>query len=146
MIRCKWVPAKVNIHAWRMEMDKVPSAEALIRRNIGVHSTLCPTCNSEEETVDHMFDTCIIAANVWNGVRVWCKIPNIYAFYLKDLLSIFKDLDATEKKKEAVQGIILIRCWSLWRARNNAKFSNTPIRIENILSEIKALGFFMVFL
>ncbi|KAJ0801471.1 putative reverse transcriptase zinc-binding domain-containing protein [Helianthus annuus] len=124
-----------------MEMDKVPTAKALVRRNIGISTSLCPMCNSEEETVDHVFNTCIIAANVWNGVSVWCKIPNIFAFYLKDLLHIFKDLDVSEKKKEVVQGIILIGCWSLWRARNNAKFSNTPIRIENILSEIKALGF-----
>ncbi|XP_021986241.1 uncharacterized protein LOC110882559 [Helianthus annuus] len=96
---CKWVPAKVNIHAWRMEMDKVPTAEALTKRNIGITASLCPMCNSEEETVDHVFNTCIIAANVWNGVSVWCKIPNIFAFYLKDLLSILKTLTYRRRKR-----------------------------------------------
>ncbi|KAJ0605144.1 hypothetical protein HanHA300_Chr02g0059701 [Helianthus annuus] len=26
---CRWVPAKCNIHAWRLEMDKIPTGEAL---------------------------------------------------------------------------------------------------------------------
>ncbi|XP_022014460.1 uncharacterized protein LOC110913952 [Helianthus annuus] len=39
---CNWVPAKVNIHAWRLEMNKVPTAEALRRRNIGIGDTSCP--------------------------------------------------------------------------------------------------------
>ncbi|XP_035837223.1 uncharacterized protein LOC118485086 [Helianthus annuus] len=26
---CKWVPAKCNIHAWRLEMDRIPTGDAL---------------------------------------------------------------------------------------------------------------------
>ncbi|XP_021991152.1 uncharacterized protein LOC110887900 [Helianthus annuus] len=138
---CKWVPAKVNIHTWRMEMDRVPTAEALKKRNVGIGDSICPMCNSEEETVEHVFSACFIASNVWNGISSWVKIPNIYAFSLKVLHTFYKDLNLSEKKKDAMQGILMIVCGSLWRARNNAKFSNSPIRIDSILSEIKALGF-----
>ncbi|XP_022042267.1 uncharacterized protein LOC110944931 [Helianthus annuus] len=138
---CNWLPAKVNIHAWRMEMNKVPTAEALKKRNIGIGDSSCPLCNAEEEMTDHLFIACYIASTVWNGVSSWCKIPIIFAFSLQDLLTFFKDLVVSEKKKEAIHGIIMIACWSMWRARNNAKFSNSPVRIESIISEIKALGF-----
>ncbi|MFS8004919.1 hypothetical protein Hanom_Chr13g01231361 [Helianthus anomalus] len=35
----------------------------------------------------------------------------------------------------------MIVCWSIWRARNKLKFSNTPVKIDSILSEVKAIGF-----
>ncbi|XP_035846003.1 uncharacterized protein LOC110941011 isoform X1 [Helianthus annuus] len=128
---CSRLPSKVNIHGWRLEMNKVPTAEALMYRNIEVNDPSYPLCSPEIETADHLFIACFIASTVWNGVSTtWCKIPQIFAFSLQDLLSIYSDLAVSEKKKEAVQGIIMVSCWSLWRARNKFKFSNVPVKIE----------------
>ncbi|XP_035845912.1 uncharacterized protein LOC118492188 [Helianthus annuus] len=138
---CKWVPAKCNIHAWRIEMDIIPTGEALRKRNAQFGEVTCPMCNSAEESFDHVFIVCFVVSNVWNGISKWCKIPNIFSFSIKDLLGIHKGLRASEKKKDAVQGIMMIACWSLWRARNNLIFSNRPSRIDNILSKVKALSF-----
>ncbi|XP_035842207.1 uncharacterized protein LOC118488895 [Helianthus annuus] len=124
-----------------MEMDKIPAAAALKRRNIQIDNDSCPFCNSNEETVEHVFIGCLSASIVWNFISSWCKIPSIFAFSLKDLLSIHKELSASDKKKEAAQGIMSIACWSLWRARNNTKFFNFPFKIDRIISEIKALGY-----
>ncbi|KAJ0680603.1 putative reverse transcriptase zinc-binding domain-containing protein [Helianthus annuus] len=138
---CKWVPTKVNIHSWRMEMGKIATGVALKNRNVQLGEPLCPLCGSDDESVDHLFIACQAASVIWNGISSWCKIPNIFAFSIKDLLGIYKEIRASESKKEAVQGIILIACWSLWRARNNLMFSHIEIRIDRILSEVKALGF-----
>ncbi|XP_022031565.1 uncharacterized protein LOC110932546 [Helianthus annuus] len=138
---CQWTPAKCNTHAWRTEMDKIPTGEALRKRNIQIEDTLCPLCRLDEETTDHLFISCYIASSVWNGVSAWYKIPNIFAFSIKDLLGMHLELRASERKKVAVQGIIIIVCWSLWRARNNFRFANTPVKIDSILSEVKALSF-----
>ncbi|KAJ0535995.1 hypothetical protein HanIR_Chr09g0436691 [Helianthus annuus] len=35
----------------------------------------------------------------------------------------------------------MVACWSIWRARNLLRFSNIPVKIDGILSEIKALSF-----
>ncbi|XP_022020207.1 uncharacterized protein LOC110920297 [Helianthus annuus] len=138
---CRWTPAKCNIHVWRMEMDRIPTRDALRKRNIIIEDSLCPLCRSEEENTEHIFTSCFIASTVWNGINSWCKIPSILAFSTRDLLDFHTVLSGSERKKEAVQGIIIISCWCLWRARNNVGFSNSPIKIENILSEVKALGF-----
>ncbi|MFS7972310.1 putative reverse transcriptase zinc-binding domain-containing protein [Helianthus anomalus] len=139
---CRWVPSKCNIHAWRMEMNKLPTGEALRKRNIAIGEITCPLCFSEEESVDHVFISCRVAAIIWNGVSSWCKIPQIYAFSIKDLLCFHEFLRVSDRKKVAVQGIIMITCWSLWRARNKFKFSNSPVKIDSILGEVKALGHF----
>ncbi|XP_022019872.1 uncharacterized protein LOC110919934 [Helianthus annuus] len=125
-------------------MNKVPTAEALMYRNIGINDPSCPLCSLEVENADHLFIACFIASTVWNGVSKWCKIPQLFAFSFQDLLSIYNGLAVSEKKKEAVQGIIMITCWSLWRARNNVKFSNVPVKIEESVLEIGGSGFLIV--
>ncbi|XP_022020265.1 uncharacterized protein LOC110920362 [Helianthus annuus] len=126
---CKWVPAKCNIHAWRLEMERIPTGEALKKRNTQIGDSVCPLCFSAEESSLHLFTGCLVASNIWNGISMWCKIPYIIVFSIKDLLGIHKELRASERKKDAVQGIIMIACWSIWRARNKLIFSNKPIRI-----------------
>ncbi|XP_035839862.1 uncharacterized protein LOC110913183 [Helianthus annuus] len=131
---CKWAAAKVNIHSWRMEMEKIPTGVALKYRNVQIGDPLCPLCGSNEESVERIFIACQVASVIWNGVSSWCKIPNIFAFSIRDLLRIHKEISASECKKEAVQSIIMIGCWSLWRARNNLIFSNKEIKIDRIMS------------
>ncbi|KAJ0435839.1 putative reverse transcriptase zinc-binding domain-containing protein [Helianthus annuus] len=138
---CNWIPSKINIHVWRLGMDRVPTALALLKRNVDIGDPVCPLCNSEEESADHVFLACFVASTVWQGISVWCKIPNIFAFFLKDLLSFHIDLKVSDKKRKADHGVIMVACWSLWRARNGFKFSNATVKIEGIISEIKALSF-----
>ncbi|KAM0069892.1 putative RNA-directed DNA polymerase [Helianthus debilis subsp. tardiflorus] len=138
---CNWIPAKCNIHAWRMEMGKIPTGDALRRRNINIEDITCPMCSSTEESADHLFTSCYVASVVWNAISNWCRIPSIFAFSCRDLLEVHSNFRASDMKKDAVQGIIMIGCWSIWRARNQFKFSNKPIKIDCIVSEVKALSF-----
>ncbi|KAJ0507472.1 hypothetical protein HanIR_Chr11g0506601 [Helianthus annuus] len=85
--------------------------------------------------------TCLLVVTSLRQYGVVLALPNIFAFSIRDLLSLYKELGLSEKKRVAVQGIIMITCWSIWRARNNVKFSNASVRIESIISEIKALSF-----
>ncbi|KAF5790261.1 putative reverse transcriptase zinc-binding domain-containing protein [Helianthus annuus] len=139
---CKWVPDKCNIHAWRLETERIPTGEALRKRNVFLGDLTCPVCFSADESAEHLFNACFVAANVWNGVSSWCKISNFFAFSIKDLLDSHKVIPIPEKKKEVIHGIVIIVCWCLWRARNNWVLSRTPIRIDKIINEVKSLGYF----
>ncbi|MFS7926624.1 putative reverse transcriptase zinc-binding domain-containing protein [Helianthus anomalus] len=99
---CSWIPAKCNIHAWRLEMDKIPTGATLKKkRNVQLGDPLCPLCSSDEETSGHLFIACQVAL-IWNDISSWCKIPNIFAFSIKYLFGIHKELRASDKKKEVV--------------------------------------------
>ncbi|KAJ0621034.1 hypothetical protein HanIR_Chr01g0004061 [Helianthus annuus] len=39
---CKWILMKCNIHAWRAEMDKIPTRMALRSRNVEIEDLACP--------------------------------------------------------------------------------------------------------
>ncbi|XP_021996298.1 uncharacterized protein LOC110893499 [Helianthus annuus] len=114
---------------------------ALVRRNILMDNQLCVWCDIEEETVEHIFTGCVISAGVWNGVSRWCRIPDIFAFHVKDLVNMHEVCGTSGIKKAVLHGVIIIACWILWRARNDKIFSNKESKVVDLVADIKTLGF-----
>ncbi|GKC25331.1 RNA-directed DNA polymerase, eukaryota, reverse transcriptase zinc-binding domain protein [Tanacetum coccineum] len=50
--RC--VPIKVNVFLWRLSLNKLPSRVNLDRKCIDVGSVLCPICQDDVESVNHI--------------------------------------------------------------------------------------------
>ncbi|KAJ0491837.1 putative RNA-directed DNA polymerase [Helianthus annuus] len=65
---CKWVPAKCNIFAWRANLNRIPSVEALRKRNIFIQDEACGFCHDGEDKVNHIFTGCYAANVVWNMI------------------------------------------------------------------------------
>ncbi|XP_076917919.1 protein FAR1-RELATED SEQUENCE 5-like [Bidens hawaiensis] len=70
------IPKKVGFVAWRAVLGRLPTFDALAKRNIPVRSTLCPICGEAEETVEHVFVSCGMAQTMWTLVAQWCKMPD----------------------------------------------------------------------
>ncbi|KAM0072977.1 putative reverse transcriptase zinc-binding domain-containing protein [Helianthus debilis subsp. tardiflorus] len=138
---CKWLPIKCNVSIWRAEMDRISTVVELVKRNINIANTNCPLCEFDDETVEHVFTSCFVALVVWPKISRWCKVPNIYTFSFRDLLDFHSRCGLGEKAAEALKGIIRIAYWSLWRARNGLKFNGKKVRIDDIVSEVKSVGF-----
>ncbi|KAI3793650.1 hypothetical protein L1987_36270 [Smallanthus sonchifolius] len=138
---CKWIPMKCNIFIWRVEMNRIATVEVLKKRNVSVVDQSCCFCGEIVESKEHLFCACPITSLLWTHVCAWCNIPNFFVFSFKDLLEIHDHVGLTGIKKEVVKGIIRIGCWSIWRARNAAKFNNLAVKVEKIISEVKSIGF-----
>ncbi|MBA0845488.1 hypothetical protein Goarm_022952, partial [Gossypium armourianum] len=59
--------SKIRILIWRIANDYLPTLHNLKVRNLVVN-TLCSVCQTEEESVDHLFRVCIFTQQV---LRVW---------------------------------------------------------------------------
>ena len=138
---CKWVPIKCNVFAWRVVLGGIPTSVSLRNRHVQVVDLSCRFCNHGDESIEHLFTLCIVAAVLWQGISQWCKIPNIFAFSFGDIIELHNFVGLKGIAKEAFQGIVLIGCWSLWKARNELRFSNKSVRVSDILSEVKAVGY-----
>ncbi|XP_076925722.1 uncharacterized protein LOC143588649 [Bidens hawaiensis] len=138
---CKWVPNTCNINIWRAELDKLPTQVALSRRNIQVPFRLCGLCDSEIEAVEHVLVGCSVALKVWDFVSSWCKFPPIFAFSVKDLLDLYSSSGLGVDKKVVFQGIVIIACWSIWKARNDRIFEGRVVKVEDIVGNIRSLDF-----
>ncbi|KAK1422577.1 hypothetical protein QVD17_17860 [Tagetes erecta] len=137
---CKSVPQKVNIFAWQAELDRIPTRQALSCRNINIESILCPLCSQFSETAEHLLISCEYANLIWCYISSWCNIPPIFAFSIRDLLDVFKFLQ--QNKAEAVQTIVMVALWSIWKMRNEVIFNNCNPSIKRLIEDIKILSFF----
>ncbi|XP_076887303.1 uncharacterized protein LOC143537409 [Bidens hawaiensis] len=122
-----WIPKKVGFVAWRAMLNRLPTLDALARRNISINSLVCPACGSEEESVDHVFISCVIAQKVWCLISQWCKVPSIYAFSVRDLVELHLYSLFPKDKAKALHAVCLVTMWCLWKKRNELIHNGVPI-------------------
>ncbi|MFS8006042.1 putative reverse transcriptase zinc-binding domain-containing protein [Helianthus anomalus] len=137
----KWVPKKCNILLWRAEMGRIATTDALIKRNCFSGNNVCSLCEDGEESAEHLFCSCVVAANIWYLISRWCRISTIFAFCIRDLTAVHEHSGLHRVAKEALHGIILTGCWCIWKARNEKRFNNNRKAILDIFQDIKSLSF-----
>ncbi|MFS7958360.1 putative RNA-directed DNA polymerase [Helianthus anomalus] len=137
----KWVPIKCQIFVWRAEMGRIATVDALTKRNCYTGDDSCVLCEDGPESAAHLLCSCFLAAGVWNLVSRWCRVSPIYAFSVKDLLDVHEHSGLGSKAKSILQGVMMVGCCCLWKARNNKRFSSTRTSVMQIFQDIKALSF-----
>ncbi|KAJ0455678.1 putative reverse transcriptase zinc-binding domain-containing protein [Helianthus annuus] len=138
---CKWIPAKVNIFVWRAELDRIATTSALERRNIMVPNKNCVFCDDFIETTEHLFSGCIFSSGVWLAIASWCGVPNLFAFSIRDVVTMHNLVGFKGIKKVAFHGVMYVAVWSIWRARNQCIFSDKKLKVMEVIAEIKSLSF-----
>nr|XP_043614188.1 uncharacterized protein LOC122586145 [Erigeron canadensis] len=117
------VPRKVNIHAWRVLLDRIPTRKNLVTKGLDIPSLLCPMCECDVETSDHVFGNCNVASRVWRAVSNWIQIP-IPSVGPTDMLNDIDNMHLSLVKKNIIEGIVYCGWWSIWRYRNDKVFKN----------------------
>nr|GEX03083.1 RNA-directed DNA polymerase, eukaryota [Tanacetum cinerariifolium] len=126
----KQIPIKINIFAWRVFLDRLPSKMNLSRRGIMVNSLLCRTCNSSDEDVSHSLFSCPLAVDISRLVcRWWDVVWMPYSSY-SEWLSWFKSIRMGSKIKG------LFSWWCIWSFRNQMIFSPSKPRKAVIFDDI----------
>ncbi|XP_076940283.1 uncharacterized protein LOC143609414 [Bidens hawaiensis] len=139
-----WVPKKVGIHAWRVEMGRIPVLLELLKRGIAVTTAVCPICEEELESTEHLVISCQFTQTLWSVISSWGKVSSIFAFSVKDLLEFHRFSYFPKQKAKAFNAVCLTTNWCIWRERNALVFEGKQININNVVGEIKALSFLWV--
>ncbi|GJR50055.1 RNA-directed DNA polymerase, eukaryota [Tanacetum coccineum] len=74
----KVVPIKVNILAWKVCLDKLPTRLNLSLRGIDIPSIICPNCGLAGESCSHLFYSCNLARTLWRKIARWWEIDILY--------------------------------------------------------------------
>ncbi|XP_022014135.1 uncharacterized protein LOC110913621 [Helianthus annuus] len=122
-------------------MERLPTRLELTKRNIQVADISCPLCASGDETAAHLFTACCFAAEVWAKVSRWCKVPYLVAFSFKDIIQAHLHCGLKGKEQLMYQGIVIITCWLIWKARNELVFSGKPPKAEDVFCSIKSVSY-----
>ncbi|GJW21211.1 RNA-directed DNA polymerase, eukaryota [Tanacetum coccineum] len=86
------IPIKINVFAWRVYLDRLPTRLNLNRRNIQVLDQSCPVCKDAAEEVSHLFFSCPLAVDVHRLICRWWNLTWSPLSSYEEWLSWFKDI------------------------------------------------------
>ncbi|GJY63502.1 RNA-directed DNA polymerase, eukaryota [Tanacetum coccineum] len=138
----KSIPIKVNVFAWKLYLDRLPTRSNLSRRNVSLPSLACPLCDHVLEDSSHLFFGCSVAKDIQKLICRWWNLDvHPYESY-EDWLSWFKSIRLGSKTKEVLEGVFYVSWWSLWNFRNQFLFASPIPRKDTIFDNIVLRSFY----
>lgn len=87
-------------------------------------SSSCPFCRIEEESIDHIFFTCVVAARLWSWLVEWSVIMQSQPSCCPDLLELQNQKTSDKRIKKLKMSLIYSTLWVIWKARNALVYRN----------------------
>ncbi|GJY67390.1 RNA-directed DNA polymerase, eukaryota [Tanacetum coccineum] len=138
----KSIPIKVNVFAWKLYLDRLPTRSNLSRRNVSLPSLACPLCDHVLEDSSHLFFGCSVAKDIQKLICRWWNLDvHPYESY-EDWLSWFKSIRLGSKAKEVLEGVFYVSWWSLWNFRDQFLFASPIPRKDAIFDNIVLRSFY----
>ncbi|GKA78947.1 putative ribonuclease H-like domain-containing protein, partial [Tanacetum coccineum] len=99
------VPIKINIFAWKVCLDKLPTRLNLSLRGIDIPSIVCPNCSLAGESCSHLFFSCSMARLLWRKVARWWDfdIPEFSSY--EEWITWFKSIRIPKVVKDVLEGV-----------------------------------------
>ena len=140
----RWIKSiliKINVFAWKVYLDRLPTRMNMLSWGVYVSSLLCPICNSDHEDTSHLLFSCVMASDV---VRLLCRWWDLVWMPLgsySEWLSWFNSVRLGSKVKGMLEGVFYVTWWCLWNFRNQLLFAAKKPRKDVIFDEIVARSF-----
>nr|GEX58868.1 glucose-methanol-choline oxidoreductase, FAD/NAD(P)-binding domain protein [Tanacetum cinerariifolium] len=99
----KYVPIKVNVHAWKVKTDSLPTRFNVSRRGIDIDSIMCAICDKGAETSSHLFFSCCMARQTVRMITRWWDVPYGEVDSYEDWINWFAKLCLSYKHKQMLE-------------------------------------------
>lgn len=105
------VPSRIRVFGLRMFQNRLPTKQELKRRVVisGSHNLVCPFCFADIETIEHLFVSCSLAVQCWDGIVDWLEMEvPVMESSLAAHSSVFpKNLDSRQNWRTVLAGLLL---------------------------------------
>ncbi|GJS49859.1 RNA-directed DNA polymerase, eukaryota, reverse transcriptase zinc-binding domain protein [Tanacetum coccineum] len=136
------VPIKVNVLAWKIKLDNLPTRLNISRRGMDIDSILCPTCGKAVESTRHIFFTCQIARDILHLITSWWNIPYMEVSSYEEWLVWILSLRLSIKHKRIFEGVCYVTWWHIWNFRNKTIFGSESPSKAAIFDEVQSRSFY----
>ncbi|GKA33567.1 RNA-directed DNA polymerase, eukaryota [Tanacetum coccineum] len=120
----RYIPNKVNVFAWKVMTNSLPTRFNISRRGIDIESISCVNCVFGVETTNHLFFTCDMAKQVSNLIARWWDISYMDIDSYDDWRNWIDNIRLPCKNKLMLEGIFFVMWWLLWNFRNKKIFED----------------------
>ncbi|GJS70212.1 RNA-directed DNA polymerase, eukaryota [Tanacetum coccineum] len=106
----KYVPIKVNVHAWKVKTDSLPTRFNVSRRGIDIDSIMCVICDNGAETSSHLFFSCRMVRQIVRMItRLW-DVPYVEVDSYEGWITWLVNLRLSSKPKQMFEGVF----YAMW--------------------------------
>ncbi|XP_071713353.1 uncharacterized protein [Rutidosis leptorrhynchoides] len=137
----KLLPQKVYIFIWRALQKKLPVRSELDKRGIDLDSILCPLCDMDIETTDHILGLCPKSALIWKHVLDWWAQDNTLISNVNDAIINDQAFALNKLGNSIWQATKWTTCYTIWKHRNLNVFPKKMWSPASILSEIQTQSY-----
>ncbi|GJY66379.1 RNA-directed DNA polymerase, eukaryota, reverse transcriptase zinc-binding domain protein [Tanacetum coccineum] len=142
--KTKWVnmvPIKINIHAWKVRLDGLPTRLNLFNRGMDIESISCPLCDNAVESSSHIFFACHIAREVFRKITRWWDINFLEVSSHEEWTDWLSNLRLLSKHKKRLEGVCYVMWWHIWNFCNKSVFGASIPSKAAIFEDIVASSF-----
>ncbi|GJW63130.1 RNA-directed DNA polymerase, eukaryota, reverse transcriptase zinc-binding domain protein [Tanacetum coccineum] len=132
----KEVPIKVNVHAWKVRINGLPTRWNISRRGIDIPSILCPLCETGVESSKHLFFNCSVVRAIFRRVCIWWDVSYMELDSFDEWISWITNLRLPSKHKRLLEGVCYGLWWFIWAFRNKKIFGVVPSSKANIFDDL----------
>jgi hypothetical protein len=132
------VEDKHRFFAWLLVQYKLLTSDNLAARSWPCNP-ICPLCDQEQETVEHLVLTCVYAQEVWLRVSSWTdgvvKVPDAH-----QSMEIWWNVSLKglpKKTKQSLASLLIYTAWNIWKERNRRVFEGVAVLPSRVLALIK---------
>ena len=140
----KEVPIKVNIHAWKVRLDGLPTRLNLSRRGIDISSILCPNCGVVTESARHIFFECSVAKDNFRKICLWWNVNFMEICSFDEWVSWFNNTRLSAKHKRLLEGVCFGLWWRIWAYRNKMVFDEEHPSKAAIFEDVVSFSFYWI--
>ncbi|GJS68686.1 RNA-directed DNA polymerase, eukaryota, reverse transcriptase zinc-binding domain protein [Tanacetum coccineum] len=142
--KTKWVnmvPIKINIHAWKVRLDGLPTRLNLFNREMDIESFSCPLYDNAVKSSSHIFFACHIAREVFRKITRWWDINFLEVSSHEEWTDWLSNLHLLSKHKKRLEGVCYVMWWHIWNFRNKSVFGASIPSKAAIFEDIVVLLF-----
>ncbi|GKA00995.1 RNA-directed DNA polymerase, eukaryota, reverse transcriptase zinc-binding domain protein [Tanacetum coccineum] len=132
----RYVPIKVNILAWKVMSNSLPTRFNISRRGIDIESLSCVNCETGIETVNHLFFSCDLAKRISHLIARWWDVPHVDIDSYDNWRIWIDTIKLPKKNKNMLEGVFYVTWWLFWNFRNKKMFEGKIKLKANIFDEI----------
>ncbi|GJU23088.1 retrotransposon protein, putative, ty1-copia subclass [Tanacetum coccineum] len=130
----KSVPIKVNILAWKVKSNALPTRFNISRRGMDIDSIDCPICKMGVETTSHVFFQCNVVRQVMRKISSWWNVEYMEVNSYEEWRSWLVSTRIRSNIKVIIEGIYYGLWWVMWNFRNKILFdTKIPEKARRLL-------------
>nr|GFA79441.1 RNA-directed DNA polymerase, eukaryota [Tanacetum cinerariifolium] len=137
----KSVPSRVNITAWKIKTNALPTRFNLSRRGMDIDTLMCPVCKGGVKTTSHLFFLCVLSKQIMRKISSWWDVDYTDMSSYEEWRVWLVSIRIPNKLKSILEGVFYGLWWSIWNFINKLLFDNNTPKNALIFDNLVSLSF-----